>query len=63
VHLDIVKVSFIHQLMHKLVVLKNDTIKIYVKIYIKPAPTMYCQTVHHTYTNKDLKYAATPPPY
>jgi hypothetical protein len=33
VHLDIIKVLFIHQLMHKWVVLKNN-IKIYIKIYI-----------------------------
>ena len=37
-------------------------------IYIKTAPTyfdatVYCRTVQHTDTNKDLIYAATPPPY
>jgi len=25
--------------------------------------TVYCRTVQHTYTNKYLIYAATPPPY
>jgi len=53
--------------------LKNN-----IKIYIKTAPTCfsavtpssvlhctavdYCQTVQHTYTNKDLICAGTPPP-
>ena len=35
-HLDIIKVLFIHQLMHKWVVLKNN-----IKIYIKTAPTCF----------------------
>jgi len=25
--------------------------------------SVYCRTVQHTYTNKDLIYAATSPPY
>jgi len=25
--------------------------------------SVYCRTVLHTYTNKDLIYSATPPPY
>jgi hypothetical protein len=37
VHLDIINDLFIHQLMHRGVVLKNN-IKIYIKIYIKTAP-------------------------
>ena len=36
VHLDIIKVLFIHQLMHKWVVLKNN-----IKIYVKTAPTCF----------------------
>jgi len=43
-HLDIVKVLFIHQLMHQWVVLKNS-IKIHVKIYIKTAPRCFGVTV------------------
>jgi len=35
VHIDITKVFFIHQLMHKWVVLKT------IKIYIKTAPTCF----------------------
>jgi len=68
VRVGIIKVSFIHELMHQWVVLKND-----IKIYIKTAPTcfgvtvtpspVYCRTVQHTDTNKDPIYAATPPPY
>jgi len=38
------KVLFIHQLMHKWVVLKNS-IKIHIKIYIKMAPTCFGVTV------------------
>ena len=51
----------------------KGNIKIYNKIYIKTAPTcfgvtvtppsVYCRTVQRTDTNKDPKYAATPPPY
>jgi hypothetical protein len=40
VHLDTVKVLFVHQLMHQWVVLKNNIkfyIKIYIYIYIKTA--------------------------
>jgi len=61
--------------MHKWVVLRNN-IKIYTKIYIKTAPTYFgvtatpssgtaliCAYKQHTYTNKDLIYAATPPPH
>jgi len=33
-HLEIIKVLFMHQLMHQWVVLQNN-IKIYIKIYIK----------------------------
>ena len=40
VHLDIIKVSFIHQLMHWWVILKNS-----IKIYIKTAPTCFGVTV------------------
>jgi len=40
VHLDIIKVLFIHQLMHQWVVSKND-----IKIYIKTAPTWFGVTV------------------
>ena len=36
VYLDIIKVLFIHQLMHQWVVLKNN-----IKIYIKTAPTYF----------------------
>jgi len=36
-HLDIINVLFIHQLMHKLIVLKKNNIK----IYIKTAPTCF----------------------
>ena len=39
-HLDIIKVLFIHQLMHKWVVLKNN-----IKIYIKTAPRCFGVTV------------------
>ena len=39
-HLDIIKVLFIHQLMHQWVVLKNN-----IKIYIKTAPTCFGVTV------------------
>ena len=39
-HLDIIKVLFIHQLMHQWVVLKNS-----IKIYIKTAPTCFGVTV------------------
>ena len=47
VHLDIIKVLFVHQLMHKWVVLKKkNNIKIYVKIYIKTAPTCLGVTVN-----------------
>jgi hypothetical protein len=38
--LDIIKVLFIHQLMHQWVVLKNN-----IKIYIKTAPTCFGVTV------------------
>jgi len=38
------KVLFIHQLMNQWVVLKNN-IKIYIKIYIKTAPTPFGVTV------------------
>jgi len=58
VHLDIIKVLFIHQLMHQWVVLKKTGIK----IYIKTAPTVYCRTARHMDTDKDPIYAATPPP-
>jgi len=44
VHLDIIKVVFIHQVMHQWVVLKNN-IEIYIKIYIKTAPTCFGVTV------------------
>jgi len=66
---NFIKVLFIHQLMHLWVVLKNN-----IKIYIKTAPTcfgvivtpssdsVYCRTVQHTDTNKDLICAATSPP-
>ena len=40
VHLDIIKVLFIHQLMHQWVVLKNN-----IKIYNKTAPTCFGVTV------------------
>jgi len=40
VHLDIIKVLFIHQLMHQGVVLKNK-----IKIYIKTSPTCFRATV------------------
>jgi len=36
----LVKVSFIHQLMHQWFILKNGT-KIYIKIYIKTAQTCF----------------------
>ena len=39
-----INVSFIHQLTHQWVVLKNN-IKIYIKIYIKTAPTCFGVTV------------------
>jgi len=44
VHLDTIKVLFIHQLMHYSVVFKNN-IKIYIKIYIKTTPTCFGFTV------------------
>ena len=40
-HLDIIKVSFIHKLMHQWVVLKKNNIKINIKIYVKIAPTCF----------------------
>jgi len=39
-HRDIIKVIFIHQLMHQWVVLKNN-VKICIKIYIETAPTCF----------------------
>jgi hypothetical protein len=36
VHLDIIKVLFIHQLMHQLVVFKKN-----IEIYIKTGPTCF----------------------
>jgi hypothetical protein len=36
VHLDIINILFIHQMMHKWVVLKNN-----IKIYIKTPPTCF----------------------
>ena len=39
-HLDIIGVSFTHQLMHQWVVLRNN-----IKIYIKTAPTCFSVTV------------------
>jgi len=56
VHLDIIKVLFIHQMMHYWDALKNNT-KIYIYISI------YSRTVQHTDTNKGLIHTATPPPY
>ena len=66
--------SFIYSPNNALVsCLKKNNIKIYIKIYIKRAPTcfgvtvtpssVYCRTVQQTDTNKDLIYAAIPPPY
>ena len=39
-HLDIIKVLFIHQLMHQWVVIEHN-IKIYIKTYTKTAPTCF----------------------
>jgi len=58
--------------MHQWVVLKNN-MKIYIKIYIKTAPTCFGAVTpssgsalicaYWCITNKDLIYAATPPLY
>ena len=56
--------------MHQWAVLKNN-IKIYIKIYFEAAPTRFGVKVTpssgnaliRAYTNKDLIYAATPPPH
>ena len=44
VHLEIIKVLFIHQLMHWWIVLKNS-IKIYIKIYFKTAASCFGVTI------------------
>ena len=67
--------SFIYSPTHALVVLKNS-IKIYIKtaptcfdVTVRPSSgsalvcAYYRRTVQHTDTNKDIIYAATPPPY
>jgi hypothetical protein len=45
-----------HHRMHYFVLTKVTVVK-------RVSKRDYCQTVQHTDTNKDLTYAATPPPY